>query len=184
MRPGAIGLALFLAAPAAGQDTAGALARIRTDYQAVQAGAAGWDSTAKAWTGAGGAGTVTRWRDPAGRFLKLAVRFDGDGASWSREYFFREGALFFAFDRWATFPEGGAADVLENRYAFQAGDLIQWLVRTAADGPNTPQDPTDAAWLDAGHHVPQVAECWMRFLGVPDADWDAWGEETGCAYFL
>lgn len=182
MRPGVLGL-LLAAVPLAGQaDAERAMQQIRADYQAIQTASAAWDSVTKAWVSAGGEGRVARWTAPDGRFSKVAVRFDGDGASWFREYYFRHDSLFFAFDRWERYPDAAPVDATENRYYFAGGALVRWLARMAADGPNVPQDPEDAEYLNASSRVRSLAGCWVRFLRVAEPDWDVWGNDTGCAY--
>ncbi|MEX0691857.1 MAG: hypothetical protein WD934_04550 [Gemmatimonadales bacterium] len=133
---------------------------------------AGWDSTTKTWTAELRQGTVTRWVSPDGALSRVAVRLTGDHAEWALDFYFRNDSLLHAFDR--------AADGVENRYTFAEGTLVRWLARMAPDAPEFEQDPEDAAYYDAAIRIPELARCWVRFHMVSDANWDRWGEETGC----
>jgi hypothetical protein len=138
-----------------------AVNRIRDRYAAIQQALSRYDSTVAPWESPGGSGTVTAYRE-AGALRKLAVRFDGDGASWRAEYFFWDDSLVFGYRRWERFPEGGDSRVSEDRWYVSDGRVLRWA-RVEEDGGRRTVPATDAAFASSAEAFLGGAGCWRRF---------------------
>jgi hypothetical protein len=105
-----------------------ALGRTQADYQRIQQSAPRMQRSRKELTGsAAGGGYVDYFFGPSGVELIRMVR-DGDGLRTVDEHFFRRDTLFFVFrrQRRADLPPGADQEAVENRFYFQAGELVRW----------------------------------------------------------
>lgn len=135
------------------------LAWVRERYAAIEA--ARLDSSTVAYTSPGGDGRVTAYREAA-QLRKVAVRFDGDGASWVAEHFYWDDALVFAYRRWERYPESGPERVSEDRWYVLDGSVVRWI-RSGEDGVRRTVPPGDAEYPSAAAALLAAAACWRRF---------------------
>lgn len=158
-----LGVWLTLAAPRGGlaQDPPvvdSAVALVRTRYAAIQQ--TRLDSTVLPYSSPGGAGTVATYRE-RGALRKVAVRFEGDGASWVLEHYYWSDSLIFAFRRWERFPENGPSRVSEHRW-YLAGGLVVRGLELGEDGRRRMLRRGDADLGRASAGVQSQAACWRR----------------------
>lgn len=158
----AAGILAATAPRAAAQEPPGvdsAVALVRTRYAAIQQ--TRLDSTVLPYSSPGGSGTVITYRD-RGALRKLAVRFDGDGASWVLEHYYWSDSLIFAFRRWERFPETGPSRVSEHRWYVAGGRVVRGL-ELGEDGRRRTIRPGDADFGSATAAVLGQAACWRRY---------------------
>jgi hypothetical protein len=136
------------------------LALVRERYAAIQS--ARLDSSSVAYTSPGGEGRVTAFRE-AGGLRKVAVRFDGDGASWFLEHFYWNDSLIFVYRRWERYPESGPERTSEDRWYVLDGSLARWI-RTGEDGVRRTVPPGDPEFATTAAAVLAEAACWRRFV--------------------
>lgn len=136
-----------------------AVALVRARYAAIQA--ARLDSAVVAYTTPGGSGTVTRHRE-GGALRKVAVRFDGDGASGFSEYYYWDDTLVFAYDRWERYPEQGPERRGENRVYLAGGRAVRWI-RTDEDGRRRTMGPGAPEFATVTGAMITAAACWRRY---------------------
>jgi hypothetical protein len=153
---------------------------IRRQYAQVQNELGSYKKLEKKYVTGGGSGLViTYYKDDDIR--KMAVRFDGEGASGLKEYFFWDGELFFHFDKWETFQiweDQENVGVTENRYYFRHGRLIRWLVRSHEDDFKPKEiGSDDDQFILSQDDVLEEAEGWLRFSNSDEEDYDAFLSE-------
>ena len=170
-------------APGGGQqaDTQRRVQEIRTWYGETQGALDALQASDREYTTAGGEGHLTLYRDDTAP-RKLVVQFDGDGLSWTREYFFRDGVLFFVFEHSETFPiwpdqPPEQFGVTEQRHYFADGNMIRWLVNDhREDMRQRAVSVGDERWESTEAALVEDAATWLAFAASDQTDFDTFLE--------
>jgi hypothetical protein len=147
---------------------------VMKEVQSIDADLSKLSKNTKAYLTGGGSGNLTAYDDQTGR-RKLLLTFDGDGASGTETYYFRNGALLCQFTAWTTYPqwEDQVETTTESRnYFLISGALIRCEVREYS-GEATPfqsSEPPD--WNAAQENILSRADRLQRFLASPSDDLD------------
>ena len=135
------------------------LALIRDRYGIIQRSRL--DSSSFAYTTPGGSGAVTTARE-GGQLRRIAVRFDGDGASGLWEYYYWNDSLIFSFSWWERYPPTGPEARSESRWYVVDGAVAQWILTEESGVRRTLRPGTPEFRADADAMLGRAA-CWRRF---------------------
>jgi hypothetical protein len=156
-------LVVLAAAPLHAQQPGGVeaqVAQVRERVALIQG--ARLDSVSVFYTTPGGSGQAVAYRE-GGRLRKVAVRFDGDGASGFNEHYYWNDTLVFAYSRWDRFPPEGPERRSEDRLYLTGGRAVRWI-RTAEDGTRRTFGPGMGDFAAASAAMIRGAACWRRFV--------------------
>lgn len=111
---------------------------IRQQYTAINKREARYRKVKKELSGYSleGGELVAYFDGPA--IVKIMARHFGESGNTAEEYYYRNGQLIFVFERVSRYSgplSGKVASAVENRFYFQADNLIRWVGKNGKEVP-------------------------------------------------
>lgn len=157
-------------AVAEGPAAAAQTLRIDNEVQIVESQIDDESADTKLFTHDEGSGVVTLYPSVNGN-TKLVVQFVSGETGEVSEYYFRNGALFYAVNACRSFEstsdgnaETGCWTISEDRYYFDEGNLIRWLQGHSNGSFDLQEMAADVVdWKSSSEVVVQNAARWLTF---------------------